>query len=73
MSFTVGGIFGAGLCLSGMLRRSKISGFLTLDNNWDPSLLFVLASAVGFNLISFNIIKKRPTSILGDKMSLPGG
>lgn len=31
----VGLIFGAGLVVSGMAKRSKIIGFLTLNKNWD--------------------------------------
>lgn len=37
-----------------MTRRAKIGAFLTLDQNWDPSLLFVLGVGVLVNLILFN-------------------
>jgi uncharacterized membrane protein YedE/YeeE len=53
ISVLVGLIFGAGLAVSGMLRRSKIIGFLTLNRNWDPALMFVLAAAVCTNLLTF--------------------
>lgn len=66
ISFIVGNIFCLGLCFSGMTQRTKISGFLTLDENWDPSLLFVLFSAVLGNMITFNIMIFRGKSLIGD-------
>jgi len=56
ISALVGMIFGLGLILSGMVKKTKIIGFLVMDKNWDPSLLFVLLAAVGINFITFNII-----------------
>jgi len=31
----IGALFGYGLCVSGMVKRSKIGGFLTIYDNWD--------------------------------------
>lgn len=42
----VGIIFAIGLIFSGMVRRSKVLGFLSINSDWDPSLAFVLAAAV---------------------------
>ena len=42
-----GAIFGFGLSLSGMIDPARVLGFLDLvSGNWDPSLAFVLGSAV---------------------------
>ena len=54
--FLVGAVFGFGLIVAGMTMRSKIYGFLVLDSNWDPSLLFVLMTGVLINAFTFNII-----------------
>lgn len=55
-----------------MLRRSKVTGFLTMDKNWDPSLFFVLAAAVTGNIFTFYyIIKMRKTPMLGGSLSFP--
>lgn len=54
ISFSVGAIFGLGLMIAGMTRRAKIAAFLTLNENWDPSLLFVLGVGVIVNLLIFN-------------------
>ena len=39
-------LFGLGLILSGMTDPSKVIGFLDLAGNWNPSLAFVMASAM---------------------------
>lgn len=46
ITFFCGAIFSLGLIVSGMAKRSKIMGFLEINSNWDPSLIFVMASAV---------------------------
>lgn len=54
ITFLVGVLFGVGLLVAGMVRRSNILGFLGLGSNWNPSLLLVLGCGVCFNLITFN-------------------
>ena len=54
ISYGVGVLFGLGLLVSGMTRRAKINAFLTLNDNWDPSLLVVLGVGVAINLVVFN-------------------
>ena len=52
-------MFGVGLMGAGMSRRTKIYGFLHLDKNWDPSLLFVLMTGVLINIFTFNLINRK--------------
>lgn len=54
VAFLTGFIFGIGLLVAGMVRRSNILGFLGLGTDWNPSLLFVLGCGVIVNLIAFN-------------------
>ncbi len=42
----VGGLFGAGLVVSGMTDTRKVQGFLDLFGAWDPTLAFVLGGAL---------------------------
>lgn len=42
-----GGLFGAGLAISGMTDPARVIGFLDVFGNWDPALVFVMAGAVG--------------------------
>lgn len=72
ISFILGSLFGLGLIISGMCRVSKILGFLIISDNWDPSLIFVMASAVGINLISFYFIMKNSSNPrYANKFSVP--
>ena len=41
-----GGLFGAGLVVSGMTDTTKVQGWLDLFGAWDPTLAFVLGFAV---------------------------
>ena len=59
ISLLVGIIFGVGLIIAQMTNPSKIIGFLTLGENWDPSLLFVMASAVFISFFAFNFAKQK--------------
>eukprot|EP00831_Metopus_contortus_P028433 TRINITY_DN23629_c0_g1_i1.p1 TRINITY_DN23629_c0_g1~~TRINITY_DN23629_c0_g1_i1.p1 ORF type:complete len:212 (+),score=17.82 TRINITY_DN23629_c0_g1_i1:142-777(+) len=67
-----GVLFGTGLAISGMCNPGKIIGFLALNENWDPSLIFVMVSAVGINLVTFQLIlKKRESPVLLGKFPSP--
>jgi uncharacterized membrane protein YedE/YeeE len=65
---------GAGLALSGMCRRTKVSHFLEivyLFGHWDPSLAFVMGGGVMLNMFTFYYIfnmQKKP--LLRDKFEL---
>lgn len=41
-----GGLFGAGLLISGMTDPAKVRGWLDIFGAWDPTLAFVLGGAV---------------------------
>jgi uncharacterized membrane protein YedE/YeeE len=47
-----------------MVNPEKVKGFLDITGEWDHSLMFVMGGAVGVNLISFNILKKKNPSCL---------
>lgn len=48
ISSVVGLMFGAGLVISGMAKRSKILGFLTLNKSWDRIIYLYNCSFVDF-------------------------
>jgi uncharacterized protein len=52
-----GALFGAGLLISGMTQPAKVIGFLDVSRGWDPSLLFVMAGAVGVYALAFRRIR----------------
>lgn len=45
-AFLAGGLFGAGLLLSGMTDTARVQGFLDLFGAWDPTLAFVMGGAI---------------------------
>lgn len=46
VAFLVGGLFGAGLLVSGMTDTTKVQGFLDFSRNWDVTLAFVMGGAI---------------------------
>ena len=64
-AFIAGGIFGAGLMLSGMTDTRKVQGWLDIFGDWDPTLAFVLGGAILPMLIAWRVAEKRTTTILG--------
>ena len=68
---TSGFLFGIGLLLSGMANPAKVLAFLDFTGDWDPSLIFVMASAILIGLVGFSAAKKRTTSLLSTPMHLP--
>jgi len=72
ISFLVGMMFGFGLLLAGMSRKSKIVNFLTFDENWDVSLMFVMVGAILVNAFTFNfMIHKQKKPYCADELCLP--
>lgn len=64
-------LFGLGLIVSGMANPAKVLGFLDLFGKWDPSLAFVMASALLVGTIAFRLAGKRQRALLGDPMCIP--
>ena len=70
-AFLAGSIFTAGLVISQMTNPAKIHGFLDLAGHWDPSLLLVMAGAVGTYAPLFRLICRREKPISETCFSLP--
>ncbi len=64
-------LFGFGLSLSAMLDRHRILNFLDITGNWDPTLLFVMFSAVIVTVIFFRFILKRNSPVFESSFRLP--
>ena len=71
IALLVGIIFGVGLIIAQMTNPSKINSFLTFGENWDPSLLFVMASAVFISFFAFSLAKKKNKALLNLDFELP--
>lgn len=58
VALVCGALFGAGVCISGMARPSKVLAFLDLRGAWDPSLALVMASALAIHVVAWRIVKR---------------
>ena len=67
----VGGLFGIGLAISGMLNPAKVAGFLDLFGVWAPSLAFVMGGGVVANFIGHRIVMRRTTPLFAAEFHLP--
>lgn len=65
-----GGLFGAGLFLSGMTDTTKVQGWLDLFGAWDPTLAFVLGGAILPMAVAWRVAARRDRALLGS--ALPG-
>lgn len=70
VSFFVGFLFAIGLAISGMTQPQKIISFLN-PWQWDSSLIFVMLGAVGIHIISYPLIKRRPSPLLDTRWHIP--
>ena len=61
-----GGVFGAGLMVSGMTDTNKVQGWLDVFGAWDPTLAFVLGGAILPMLVAWQMTTRRAHSLVGD-------
>jgi len=65
-------VFGLGLTISEMTNPAKVLAFLDLFGNWDPSLAFVMGSALMVTAIGYRLAWQRAAPIFADQFQLPG-
>jgi uncharacterized membrane protein YedE/YeeE len=70
-AFTCGLVFALGLGLAGMTQPERVLAFLDVAGAWDPSLAFVMGSAVLVGLALVPVILARPRPWLGGRFVLP--
>jgi uncharacterized membrane protein YedE/YeeE len=70
-AFAAGALFGLGLAWSHMSDPRVVQGFLDLAGAFDPTLIFVLAGAVGVTTVAFRFVLRRTRPVLDDCFHLP--
>ena len=60
-----GGLFGAGLFVSGMTDTTKVQGWLDIFGDWDPTLAFVMGGAMIPMAIAWAFTTRRTSALLG--------
>jgi uncharacterized membrane protein YedE/YeeE len=70
-AFGAGALFALGLAVSGMVRPSKVAGFLDLAGAWDASLALVMVGAIGVTCVAFRLVRRRASPIFEARFELP--
>ena len=70
-TFIAGLLFGAGLTVSQMVNPDKVISFLDISGDWDPSLAFVMGSALIVTFIGYKLVLKKTAPFFDDKFRLP--
>ena len=70
-AFVAGGLFGAGLLISGMVDTAKVQGWLDVFGRWDPTLAFVMGGAILPMAVAWRIAARRSRARLGTPMPVP--
>ena len=71
-ALVAGGLFGAGLTISGMIDTTKVQGWLDVFGDWDPTLAFVMAGAILPMAVAWVVARRRDKTFLGyDLPDLP--
>ncbi len=65
-AFLFGGLFGAGLLISGMTDTTKVQGWLDVFGDWDPTLAFVMGGAILPMAIAWQVTRGRRPALGGD-------
>lgn len=71
IALIAGGLFGAGLLVSGMTDTAKVQGWLDFFGDWDPTLAFVLGGAILPMLLAWKIAARRDRAVLGGPIPTP--
>lgn len=66
-----GALFGAGLALAGMTDPRRILGFLDVDGHFDPTLAWVLASALLVSAVGQRWVLRRAQPLCAARFQLP--
>ena len=62
--FISGVLFSLGLGVSGMTQPEKVSSFLNIAGNWDPSLILVMLGASGTYFLGHTVMFRRSVPVL---------
>ncbi|MBH0020345.1 YeeE/YedE family protein [Pseudoalteromonas arctica] len=70
MMVVIGFIFGLGLIISGMTNPAKVINFLTYGNQWDASLIIVMAVAMLIMMLTWLWVAKKEKPLISGTFNL---
>jgi hypothetical protein len=71
LALLCGALFAAGACISGMVRPSKVLGFLDFGGAWDATLLCVMGSALVLHILAWQVVKRARRPRFGERFPGP--
>lgn len=71
VALVCGVVFGAGLAISGMTNPAKVLAFLDVTGAWDPTLLFVMGSALAVSSAGYLLSRRSVRPWLAETFALP--
>ena len=71
-AFLIGGVFGLGIAISGMINPAKVLNFFDIAGTWDPSLIFVMAGGLAVAFVGYRLVFGRSrTPVFETAFALP--
>ena len=70
-AFVAGLIFAVGLALGGMTLPGKVTAFLDIFGNWDPSLALVMLGAITVHAVLYRVIRRHSSPLFAPTFSTP--
>ena len=71
VALVCGAVFAVGLAIGGMTDPQRVKGFLDVFGTWDPTLVFVLAGAVGTAFVLNLVGARRGSPLFEASFSFP--
>jgi uncharacterized membrane protein YedE/YeeE len=71
VALAAGVVFGAGLALADMTNPAKVQNFLDVLGSWDPSLAFVMGTALVTSALGYRVARRRGAPLLAAAFMLP--
>ncbi len=71
IAFVAALLMSAGIAYSQMIEPEKVLRFLTLDTNWDPSLMLVMAAGLAVYSTGYWLFAKKDKPLFAAHFSLP--
>ena len=71
-AFLIGGVFGLGIAISGMVNPAKVLNFFDIAGTWDPSLIFVMGGGLAVAFVGYRLVfGRRKTPVFETAFALP--
>lgn len=68
----IGGVFGLGIAISGMINPAKVFNFFDVAGTWDPSLAFVMGGGLVVAFAGYRLLfASRKAPVFNTEFSLP--